>query len=189
MKDGGRAPSDARARARHGSEPGMREFVRSSASGPSARSGSGRSFRFTSGFPRAEDSGNKVGGAPKGLIQRCGSGVKCGRSRGADVSVDISPFISTCGRERTEDRGRPDQKPGRRRGSSSFLSVVPDEQQEWMFSYISAENRVPKDHPLRSVRTVGICGHPLSILHKMGEAAGGRCHGDANNPCHGSWKD
>jgi transposase len=29
-----------------------------------------------------------------------------------------------------------------------------DEQQEWMFSYISAEKRVPKDHPLRSVRTV-----------------------------------
>ena len=33
---------------------------------------------------------------------------------------------------------------------------VPDEQQELMFSHISAENRVPKDHPLRSVRTMGI---------------------------------
>jgi transposase len=29
-----------------------------------------------------------------------------------------------------------------------------DEQQEWMFSYISAEKRVPKDHPLRVVRTM-----------------------------------
>jgi transposase len=29
-----------------------------------------------------------------------------------------------------------------------------DEQQEWMFSYISAEKRVPKDHPLRSIRTM-----------------------------------
>jgi len=27
-----------------------------------------------------------------------------------------------------------------------------DEQQEWMFSYISAEKRVPKDHPLRAIR-------------------------------------
>jgi transposase len=30
----------------------------------------------------------------------------------------------------------------------------PDEQQEWMFSYISAEKRVPKDHPLRGIRTM-----------------------------------
>jgi transposase len=29
-----------------------------------------------------------------------------------------------------------------------------DEQQEWMFSYISAEKRVPKDHPLRAIRTM-----------------------------------
>ena len=29
-----------------------------------------------------------------------------------------------------------------------------DEQQEWMFSYISAEKRIPKDHPLRSIRTM-----------------------------------
>ena len=29
-----------------------------------------------------------------------------------------------------------------------------DEQQEWMFSYISAEKRVPKDHPLRAIRTL-----------------------------------
>ena len=29
-----------------------------------------------------------------------------------------------------------------------------DEQQEWMFSYISAEKRVPKDHPLRTIRTM-----------------------------------
>jgi transposase len=28
-----------------------------------------------------------------------------------------------------------------------------DEQQEWMFSYISAAKRVPKDHPLRAIRT------------------------------------
>ena len=30
----------------------------------------------------------------------------------------------------------------------------PDEQQDWMFSYISAEKRVPKDHPLRAIRTM-----------------------------------
>src|SRR5687767_12589050 len=30
----------------------------------------------------------------------------------------------------------------------------PDEKQYWMFSYISAEKRVPQDHPLRSVRTM-----------------------------------
>src|SRR5687767_6862199 len=30
----------------------------------------------------------------------------------------------------------------------------PDEKQDWMFSYISAEKRVPQDHPLRSVRTM-----------------------------------
>jgi transposase len=30
----------------------------------------------------------------------------------------------------------------------------PDEQQEWMFSYLSAEKRVPKDHPLRAIRTM-----------------------------------
>jgi transposase len=29
-----------------------------------------------------------------------------------------------------------------------------DQQQEWMFSYISAEKRVPKDHPLRTIRTM-----------------------------------
>jgi transposase len=29
-----------------------------------------------------------------------------------------------------------------------------DEQQEWMFSYISAEKRVPQDHPLRTIRTM-----------------------------------
>jgi transposase len=29
-----------------------------------------------------------------------------------------------------------------------------DEQQEWMFSYISAEKRVPRDHPLRAIRTM-----------------------------------
>lgn len=29
-----------------------------------------------------------------------------------------------------------------------------DEQQEWMFSYISAEKRVPKDHPLRAISTM-----------------------------------
>jgi transposase len=29
-----------------------------------------------------------------------------------------------------------------------------DKQQEWMFSYISAEKRVPKDHPLRAIRTM-----------------------------------
>ena len=29
-----------------------------------------------------------------------------------------------------------------------------DEQQEWKFSYISAEKRVPKDHPLRAIRTM-----------------------------------
>jgi transposase len=30
----------------------------------------------------------------------------------------------------------------------------PDRKQDWMFSYISAEKRVPKDHPLRAVRTM-----------------------------------
>jgi transposase len=30
----------------------------------------------------------------------------------------------------------------------------PDEQQEWMFSCVSAEKRVPKDHPLRVIRTM-----------------------------------
>jgi transposase len=29
-----------------------------------------------------------------------------------------------------------------------------DEQQEWMFSYVSAEKRVPQDHPLRTIRTM-----------------------------------
>jgi transposase len=29
-----------------------------------------------------------------------------------------------------------------------------DEQQDWMFSYISAEKRVPKDHPLGAIRTM-----------------------------------
>ena len=29
-----------------------------------------------------------------------------------------------------------------------------DQKQEWMFSYISAEKRVPKDHPLRSIRNM-----------------------------------
>ena len=30
----------------------------------------------------------------------------------------------------------------------------PDEKQDWMFSYISAEKRVPKDHPLRAIPTI-----------------------------------
>src|SRR5262245_23650409 len=30
----------------------------------------------------------------------------------------------------------------------------PDDQPDWMFSYISAEKRVPKDHPLRAIRTM-----------------------------------
>ena len=34
-------------------------------------------------------------GAPEGLIQRCGSGVECCRSRRPDVSVDISSIISS----------------------------------------------------------------------------------------------
>jgi len=29
-----------------------------------------------------------------------------------------------------------------------------DQKQEWMFSYISAEKRVPKDHPLRAIRNM-----------------------------------
>src|SRR5580692_6645814 len=29
-----------------------------------------------------------------------------------------------------------------------------DHQQSWMFSYISAEKRVPKDHPLRAIRSM-----------------------------------
>ena len=29
-----------------------------------------------------------------------------------------------------------------------------DQKQDWMFSYISAEKRVPKDHPLRAIRTM-----------------------------------
>lgn len=29
-----------------------------------------------------------------------------------------------------------------------------DQKQDWMFSYISAEKRVPKDHPLRTIRTM-----------------------------------
>lgn len=30
----------------------------------------------------------------------------------------------------------------------------PDDKQDWMFSYISADKRVPQDHPLRTVRTL-----------------------------------
>jgi hypothetical protein len=29
-----------------------------------------------------------------------------------------------------------------------------DYEQSWMFSYISAERRVPKDHPLRAIRAM-----------------------------------
>lgn len=50
---------------------------------------------------------NKVGrgrDAPKGLIQRRGAGVTCGRSRGQEVSVDISPH----------DRGRTGRQVGAR---------------------------------------------------------------------------
>ncbi len=36
-----------------------------------------------------------------------------------------------------------------------------DEQQEWMFSYISAEKRVPKDHPLIHRYTTDLKGKEL----------------------------
>lgn len=50
-----------------------------------------------------------------------------------------------------------------------------DEQQEWMFSYISAEKRVPKDHPLRSVRTmVDVVLDDLSPLFESLYAKTGR---------------
>ena len=33
-----------------------------------------------------------------------------------------------------------------------------DEQTHHMFSYLSPEQRVPADHPLRAVRALGACG-------------------------------
>lgn len=51
----------------------------------------------------------------------------------------------------------------------------PDEKQEWMFSYISAEKRVPQDHPLRSVRMmVDIVLKELSPLFESLYARVGR---------------
>jgi len=51
----------------------------------------------------------------------------------------------------------------------------PDEKQDWMFSYISAEKRVPQDHPLRSVRTmVDIMLKELSPLFESLYAQVGR---------------
>lgn len=50
-----------------------------------------------------------------------------------------------------------------------------DEQQEWMFSYISAEKRVPKDHPLRTIRTmVDVVLKDLSPLFESLYARTGR---------------
>jgi len=50
-----------------------------------------------------------------------------------------------------------------------------DEQQEWMFSYISAEKRVPKDHPLRTIRTmVDVVLKDLSPLFESLYAKTGR---------------
>ena len=50
-----------------------------------------------------------------------------------------------------------------------------DEQQEWMFSYISAEKRVPKDHPLRAIRTmVDVILKDLSPLFESLYAKTGR---------------
>ena len=50
-----------------------------------------------------------------------------------------------------------------------------DEQQEWMFSYISAEKRVPKDHPLRTIRTmVDVILKDLSPLFESLYAKTGR---------------
>ena len=50
-----------------------------------------------------------------------------------------------------------------------------DEQQEWMFSYISAEKRVPKDHPLRTIRTmVDVVLKELSPLFESLYAKTGR---------------
>ncbi len=51
------------------------------------------------------------------------SGVNCGRSRVGDITVGITPVISTWRRARREGRGRPDQKPDRRIGTSSFPSI------------------------------------------------------------------
>jgi transposase len=50
-----------------------------------------------------------------------------------------------------------------------------DEQQNWMFSYISAEKRVPKDHPLRAIRTmVDVVLKDLSPLFETLYAKTGR---------------
>jgi transposase len=50
-----------------------------------------------------------------------------------------------------------------------------DEQPEWMFSYISAEKRVPKDHPLRAIRTmVDVVLEDLSPLFESLYAKTGR---------------
>ena len=50
-----------------------------------------------------------------------------------------------------------------------------DEQQEWMFSYISAEKRVPMDHPLRTIRTmVDVVLQDLSPLFESLYAKTGR---------------
>jgi transposase len=51
----------------------------------------------------------------------------------------------------------------------------PDEQQEWMFSYISADKRVPKTHPLRAIRTmVDVILKDLSPLFESLYAKTGR---------------
>jgi hypothetical protein len=50
-----------------------------------------------------------------------------------------------------------------------------DEQQEWMFSYLSAEKQVSKDHPLRSIRTlVGVILKDMSTLYDELYAKTGR---------------
>jgi transposase len=50
-----------------------------------------------------------------------------------------------------------------------------DEQQEWMFSYISADKRVPKTHPLRAIRTmVDVILKDLSPLFESLYAKTGR---------------
>ena len=51
----------------------------------------------------------------------------------------------------------------------------PDQKQDWMFSYISAEKRVPKDHPLRAIRSmVDAVLHDLSPLFETLYAKVGR---------------
>jgi transposase len=59
--------------------------------------------------------------------------------------------------------------------SKEKLMRGPDEKADWMFSYVSAEKRVPKDHPLRAIRTmVDVVLNDLSPLFETLYARRGR---------------